>query len=245
VVLGFTGIGLVNATNSATAVVTTFHPAALIMTGVAGSRQRIADVLVADAWLYQTFSQVFPANPAMVALARRGAAALPAPLERCTVPPTSTTGDTVCMPFTPAVVFVPQGQSDDPYGGHSLTCQRTGAYPDVFGCDLPAPAVVGTSANTTDVDIQDMETAAVARIASQRHVPFVGVRAVSDGAGDPLGDRGFPGQFFDYYRLAAANEALVTRGVLAELARVAKDRRVCALLARRRWRAAAARLAAG
>jgi hypothetical protein len=73
------------------------------------------------------------------------------------------------------------------------------------------------------------------------------MRAGSDGAGDPLGDRGFPFQFFDYYRLAAHNAGDVTRAVVAELGRLARDRsarRTCQLLAAHRWRSAAKRIAA-
>jgi len=55
-----------------------------------------------------------------------------------------------------------------------------------------------------------METAAVAREAQGRGVPFIAFRAVSDGAGDPLGLPGFPTQFFAYYRLAAHNAAAAT-----------------------------------
>ena len=77
--------------------------------------------------------------------------------------------------------------------------------------------------------------------------PFLAVRAGSDGAGDPLGDRGFPTQFFDYYRLAAHNAGDVTRAVIADLGRLARDRsarRTCRLLAAHRWRSAAKRIAA-
>ena len=99
---------------------------------------------------------------------------------------------------------------------------------------------------TSTADVEDMETAAVARAAARRRVPFLAVRAGSDGAGDPLGDRGFPAQFFDYYRLAAHNAGDVTRAVIAELGRLARDRssRTCRLLAARRWRSAAKRIAA-
>src|SRR5204863_8203527 len=95
-------------------------------------------------------------------------------------------------------------------------------------------------------DAEAMETAAVARAAARRRVPFLAVRAGSDGGGDPLGDRGFPAQFFDYYRLAAHNAGDVTRAVVAELGRLARDRssRTCRLLAARRWRSAAKRIAA-
>jgi nucleoside phosphorylase len=66
--------------------------------------------------------------------------------------------------------------------------------------------------------VEDMETAAVAREAAARGLPFIGFRAVSDGVGDPLGLRGFPVQFFAYYRLAAQNAAAATIAVVERLA---------------------------
>jgi hypothetical protein len=41
-------------------------------------------------------------------------------------------------------------------------------------------------------------------------VPFLGIRAVSDGQGDPLHLPGFPFQFFVYRQLAGNNAAAVT-----------------------------------
>jgi hypothetical protein len=93
--------------------------------------------------------------------------------------------------------------------------------------------------------MEDMESAAVARVATRRRVPFLAVRSASDGGGDPLGDRGFPAQFFDYYRIATHNAATVTRSLVAEIGRLASDpsaRRTCRLLARRRWGRAAERI---
>ena len=106
------------------------------------------------------------------------------------------------------------------------------------GC-LPHPRTI------TTVDVEDMESAAVARVAARRRVPFLAVRAGSDGGGDPRGDRGFPAQFFDYYRLATHNAGTVTRAIVAELGRLARDRsarRACRLLARHRWARAAKRI---
>src|SRR5262249_56507630 len=91
---------------------------------------------------------------------------------------------------------------------------------------------------TTDVD-EDVETAAVARVGTRRRLRFLAVRAASDGGGDPLGDRGFPAQFFDYYRLAAHNAADVTRALLAQLGALASDGRACCLRPAGRLRAAA------
>ena len=96
----------------------------------------------------------------------------------------------------------------------------------------------------------DRTRAAGRRLARpRRHPPPAGQEPpqVDDGAGDPLGDRGFPAQFFDYYRLAAHNAGDVTRAVIAGLGRLARDRsarRTCRLLAARRWRSAAKRIAA-
>jgi len=54
-------------------------------------------------------------------------------------------------------------------------------------------------------------------VASAHGVPFLIVRGVSDGAGDPLGLPGFPAQFFAYYRLAADNAATVVMRLLETL----------------------------
>ena len=242
VVIGLTGIGMVNAAATTEAAIAQFDPIAIVMSGVAGSSHRIADVVVASHWVEPPKKRRIPANAAMLALARRGAAALPAPLEHCaTVPPGSATGALVCMPFEPEVAFADLGQTSDPYGGTAVQCTPNGGV--LFGCDIPAPAVRAAAAATPEVE--DMETGEVARIAKKHGIPFVAMRAVSDGAGDPLGDRGFPAQFFDYYQLSADNAAIATRGLLKEVARLAQDagaKRTCTLLARRRWTAAAKRL---
>ncbi|TML42169.1 MAG: hypothetical protein E6G23_08290, partial [Actinobacteria bacterium] len=49
---------------------------------------------------------------------------------------------------------------------------------------LPSSFIFARVASTT-ADVEDMETAAVARAAARRRVPFLAVRAGSDGAGDP------------------------------------------------------------
>jgi nucleoside phosphorylase len=94
----------------------------------------------------------------------------------------------------------------------------------VFGCDVPisiaahryAAGSVSTDAAPVDTD---EETAAVAREAAAQGVKFIAFRAVSDGAGDPLGlsPHSFQ-QFFTYYRLAAQNAAAATNAFLARLA---------------------------
>jgi len=251
VLLGLTGIGLVNATNRAHDLLAHGQIAGLLMSGTAGTHH-IGDVVLASDLVESDRKRVFHPNAALFALAQRAATALPEPLERCTpVPPRSPDAPVVCLLFDPTVIFGGHDVSADPFGGRTFPCMAGGG--DIFGCELPAPAVSRTTIDgfeprqTSTADVEDMETAAVARAAARRRVPFLAVRAGSDGAGDPLGDRGFPAQFFDYYRLAAHNAGDVTRAVIAELGRLARDRssrRTCRLLAARRWRSAAKRIAA-
>jgi hypothetical protein len=259
VVLALTGIGLVNAFGTARTMIARFPLGGLVMSGVAGG-PRIGDVVLAARWVEVGRRGRHEANPALLALARRGGATLP-PLERCTpVPPTDPAAPLVCLGFSPAMLFLPHGQSDDPFQGEPFPCQPGGD--PVFGCEVSvgaaAAATPGTGATAGGSvtaagepgegppDVVDMESAAVARAAARRRVPYVAVRAASDGPGDPLGDRGFPLQFFDYYRLAARNAALVTRAIVGEVGRLGGDpsaRGVCRLLAGGRWRRAAERIA--
>jgi hypothetical protein len=61
---------------------------------------------------------------------------------------------------------------------------------------------------------EDNETAAVDKVATAHHVPFIGFRAVSDGGGDPLHLPGYPSEFFVYRQLAADNAARTTLAFL-------------------------------
>jgi nucleoside phosphorylase len=132
-----------------------------------------------------------------------------------------------------------RGKSADPFGGRQFTCVPCGG--DVFGCEpcavqkqllasgmrfaSTAPAFVDPNfilgyfaapvPATTTYDSEDMETAAVFRVAARNHVPYIAFRAVSDGQGDPLNLPGFPYQFFVYKQLAADNAAAVTQAFLA------------------------------
>jgi nucleoside phosphorylase len=198
------GIGLVNAATTAQAIVDRFPLSAIVFSGVAGSGLLIGDVAVPAVWTDHTES--FPVDGPMLAVART-LTSPPVPLEECTVLPRSTTGRVVCLGRAPRIVVGGEGESADPFGGDTFPC-TPGAGP-IFGCDEAitghAPVAAGVM-----LDATDMETAAVARVARDARVPFIAFRAASDGNGDPLGDRGFLAQFFDYYRLAANNAAAVT-----------------------------------
>jgi hypothetical protein len=127
-----------------------------------------------------------------------------------------------------------KGTSADTFGGKALPCIPGGG--DVEGCkpclapgDTPADAAAFASnapsfvdpgflsaitqppdATTDTYESQDEETAQVVEVAHKYHVPFLGIRAVSDGQNDPLHLPGFPVQFFVYRQLAGNNAAAVT-----------------------------------
>jgi len=138
----------------------------------------------------------------------------------------------VHLPQQPRVRVGGVGDTSDPFGGHAAPCTFGGG--DIAGCepciltgdagrdtanfagdvpDLPGllaglfapapPTLKGTVA-------QDEETWAVNAVARKYDVPFLGIRAVSDGGGDPLHLPGFPSEFFVYRQLAGNNAAAVT-----------------------------------
>lgn len=141
----------------------------------------------------------------------------------------------VTLPSPPVVRVGGSGYTTDPFGGYSIPCLPAGG--DIAGCepcvlqgdpaydaqdfanrapkDMSAGFIEATFAANSgpsddNVVASDEETASVARVASRHHVPFLGIRAVSDGAGDPLHLPGFPSQFFVYRQLAGDNAAAVT-----------------------------------
>ena len=146
----------------------------------------------------------------------------------------------ICIEGGPPQVFVGgDGRSSDPFGGKAFPCVPLGG--DVFGCEacrapkkappdfirflkrMPAildPNLVNAffefqnAPVTGTLDAEDMETAAVARVAQEAGKPFIGFRAASDGAGDPLMLPGFPIQFLVFRQLAADNAAIVTLAFL-------------------------------
>jgi nucleoside phosphorylase len=205
VVLSLTGIGLVNATNVTSALVTQFDVSHVLFSGVAGSRLRIGDVVVPATWTDVARGETFGVDSALLDLAATIAAAPPA-LGRCTPVPPVPPGAEVCMPHDPAVTIGGSGESADPFNGMPFPC--TPGEGEVFGCQARAAAAMPQQEGIT-VDAVDMESAAVAAVAAAHGIPFLAVRGVSDGAGDPLGLRGAFQQFFAYYRLAADNAAAV------------------------------------
>jgi nucleoside phosphorylase len=219
VVLGLTGVGLVNAATTTAAVLEQFQVTGIVVSAVAGSSLSIGDVVVPTAWR-QPQGTAYPARREWLDAATALAAAGSVTFEQCTLLPTRPTAPEVCLPHQPAIVVGGVGESSDPYGGMAAGCLEGGG--DVLGCDVEPPPSSRTSprafavaAAEADTPIAtDMETAAIAAEAAARGVPFIAFRAVSDGADDPLGLPGFPAQFFAYYRLAAYNAAAATTAFL-------------------------------
>lgn len=64
------------------------------------------------------------------------------------------------------------------------------------------------------VDAVDQETAAAQQVADAHGIPFLGIRGMSDGPGDPLNLPGYPFTFAVYKQIAADNAAIVTEAFL-------------------------------
>jgi nucleoside phosphorylase len=238
VVLTVTGIGPVNAAHAITTAVehSSCPFTAAVFSGVAGSRSSIGDVVVPVRWTLDDGAHWFPADPALVAVAR-------------TVRPTLSrdvpVGDAACLcpgvdaatpvhvGHVPVVRVGGDGTTSDPFGGKAVPCVPGGG--DIAGCrpcvlagigadvldfartppELPTFAAPGPTTDTYAA--QDEETAAVAQVAERHGIPFLGIRGVSDGQGDPLHLPGFPAQFLVYRQLAADNAAATTIEVLRRL----------------------------
>ena len=247
VVLAMTGIGLVNATETATAAFEHFRCPfrGAIFSGVAGSKWFIGDVNVPQRWTLDQGNSWLGVNAKMFATARAVQSAHQVVLAQ-DVP----VGDAACLcagvegetpvhlPYIPQLRVGGSGTSADTFGGHAVPCLPGGG--DIAGCEpCLAPGSTPTDAanfaanapdladpgfieaflgppdpTTSTMDAQDEETAAVASVARHYNVPFLGIRAVSDGQGDPLHLPGFPWQFFVYRQLAGNNAATVTLAFL-------------------------------
>jgi nucleoside phosphorylase len=216
VVLSLTGIGLVNATNVTTAILDHLDVSTILFTGVSGG-DFIGDVIVPDTWFDVASGRSFPVDQSLLADVSAIAATNP-PLERCLTDPQY---GNVCVLQQPRVAVGGVGQSSDPYNGSAVKC-----FPSndpVFGCEARTLAIDAAVDPTTFVAV-DMESAAVAAVATARGVPFVIFRGASDGpsntpgaGGDPLNLPGFPATFNVYYPLAAKNSAAILVRLLGAL----------------------------
>ncbi len=233
VVVAMTGIGLVNAGDTTAVAFARFPPdtpnaiGAVVFSGVAGGagRTRIADVAVPARWTLDHGGTYRPVDPGMLALAEKLSVALDGATHR------------IDLRRRPHVVVGGDGCSWDNNNGVAFPCIPNGG--EVFGCQpRSAPdrslrytgnfrqAGVGwlrsalisnlriVSTSDPAFEATDMETAAAQAVADTHGVPFLGIRGITDGPGDPLHLPGFPFQFFCYKRIAAANAARVTAAFL-------------------------------
>ncbi|GEM_PF-1051651 len=203
----------------------------------AARHSRIGDVTVPDRWTTDGGKTWSTADTSMMSLATQVAPSVnlqsSTPLEdyACScVDWGNIPGDT--FPYKPVVLFHGDGSTTDPFGGHAAPCLQHGG--DLAGCE-PCPAALGTSPDPTrfiygvegiadpgfitglfalaggsgshEFIEGDEETGAVAAVVNTHHVPFLGLRGISDGTADPLMLPGFPSQFLVYTQIAANNSA--------------------------------------
>jgi hypothetical protein len=244
VVLGLTGIGLVDAHNTTAAALDWFSdngitPKAIVFSGVAGG-PNIGDVVVPDRWtdgegLYPVDACMFSVAQGLTDVAL--SPFLPVEDVACTGRETEPPATPIRTETDPQLIVGGLGGSSDPFNGRAVPCVGPPG-PSLLGCEAcgapinTSPDPIGTiggvvpfldptfytdllayfssppgSGGETPV-VGDMETAPVAKLAAENHIPFLAFRAVSDGGGDPLIASaliGFPVQFFIYQQLAADN----------------------------------------
>ncbi|MEB3982557.1 hypothetical protein OQ968_14935 [Mycobacterium sp. 663a-19] len=227
VIVAMTGIGMVNATDTTEAALARltdrYTIAAVLFSGVAGGagRTSIADVAVPARWTLDGGATFQPVDPGMLATAEKLSVGL----------------THVNLQRQPQVVVGGDGCSFDNNNGVAFPCIPNGG--SVFGCqpgNAPDRSRLHTGnffqaagpwlrkallsnlriRSTADpaFDATDMETAAAQAVADAHGVPFLGIRGISDGPGDPLHLPGFPFQFFHYKTIAAGNAARVTEAFL-------------------------------
>ena len=223
VIVAMTGIGLVNATNTTEAAFVRFGCiGAVVFSGVAGggSRPKIADVVIPAQWTLDNGTTFRPVDAAMLTTAQT----LSVALERGK------------LGRQPQLIVGGDGMSTDNNNGTAFPCIPNGG--SVFGCQpRSAPdrsgfytgnffqtvgpwlrrGLIGNlrlAQQDPAFDAMDMETAAAQAVADAHGVPFLGIRGISDGQGDPLHLPGFPVTFFYYKRIAADNAARVVAALM-------------------------------
>lgn len=241
VIVAMTGIGMVNATDTARTAFARFTGGidAVLFSGVAGggARVNVGDVTVPGRWTLDGGATFHPVDAGLLAAAQ----ALSVDLQsvnylRRNAPRVKL----VDLRRRPRLVVGGDGSSFDNNNGKAFPCVPNGG--GVFGCQprsAPDRSLLYTGnffraagpwlrkALVTNLNIAwvadpafdatDNETAAVQAVADAHGVPFLAVRGISDGAGDPLRLPGFPLQFFFYKQIAAENAARVATALLRSL----------------------------
>jgi nucleoside phosphorylase len=216
--------------------------AAVVFSGVAGGagRTSIGDVAIPARWTLDKGATFRPVDPGMLAAAQTlsvtlsGVNNLGNPICLCRSVPTVKLND---LGRQPQLFVGGDGSSSDNNNGTAFPCIPNGG--DVFGCQpcsVPDRSLLYTGnffqatgpflargllsnlnldvAQNPAFDAVDNETAAAQAVADAHGVPFLGIRGMSDGPGDPLHLPGFPFSFFFYKQIAAENAAQVAAAFL-------------------------------
>ena len=233
VIVAMTGIGMVNATDTTETALAHFTPqsgmlvTAVVFAGVAGGsgRTRIGDVAIPARWTADNGATWHAVDPEMLAAAGDLAVELESAGRvdlnrepRLHVGGDGSSGDNnngAAFPTIPfgGAVFGPQ-----PRTAPDFSRRFAGNFFEAMGSFL-VRGVIGNitgfvTAASSPVDAVDQETAAAQQGAGAYGVPFLGIRCMSDGPGDPLNLPGFPFSFFVYKRLASDNAAIATEAFL-------------------------------
>ena len=210
---------------------------AVIFSGVAGGGERlkIGDVAIPAQWTLDNGATFHPVDPGMLATAQKLCVALESintlgnPMSLCKNVPVVRLNN---LGRAPQLVVGGDGVSSDNNNGQAFPCIPNGG--DVFGCQpcsVPDRSLFYTGnffqavgpwlknalisnlniATLNPIyDAMDSETAAAQAVADAHGVPFLGIRGISDGQGDPLRLPPFPVSFFFYKQIAADNAARAT-----------------------------------
>jgi nucleoside phosphorylase len=122
------------------------------------------------------------------------------------------------FPSIPSIPFVGDIFGSQPFAAPDFSLLFTGNFFQALGPFLAG----GLLSNLTGllapmapaVDAVDQETAAAQQVANAHGIPFLGIRGMSDGPGDPLNLPGYPFTFIVYKQIAADNAAIVTEAFL-------------------------------
>jgi nucleoside phosphorylase len=220
---------------------------AVVFSGVAGggTNLKIADVAIPARWTLDKGTTFHPVDPGMLATAQTFSVALEnvntlgnstclcknAPVVRLNN-----------LGRMPQLVVGGDGASTDNNNGQAFPCIPNGG--DVFGCQpcsapdralfytgnffqaagpfLNNALISNLNIATQDpaYDAMDNETGAAQAVADAHGVPFLGIRGISDGQGDPLHLPPFPVSFFYYKQIAANNAARATAAFMQSWAGV-------------------------
>jgi nucleoside phosphorylase len=248
VIVGMTGIGMVNATQTTETALDYFTPEsgisidAVVFSGVAGGsgRTEIGSVAVPARWTSDDGETWHAVDADMLATANALSVDL---LSSDTIGDPNCycglfAGPTIDLNREPHLFVGGDGSSDDnnngtafpaiPFGGDIFgpqPCAAPDFSPLFFGNFLQAVGpflAFGLLTNLTGllspmappVDAVDQETAAAQQVADAHGIPFLGIRGMSDGPGDPLHLPGYPFTFVVYKQIAADNAAIVTEAFL-------------------------------